>query len=265
MFAKLWAASGVDYPTLLDRLIAPRARSPRGKAAIAHQPDMRRRAVVRAATLAATAVFLLPAAFGLLPSAALEASGRGDLTASDALLRVYDHILDARFATAASEMTRACARRRADARRQPAPPPPRRRKPATCSRPRRRGGGSCSIRKAAPSMRSSHAKSSTPSSGPKRGPNESRRAPRRISMPARPTPPACSGACCARRSWRRRATASASSRRSSGRSRSIPSSTTPTSGSGSTSTTRTSRRRPPRCCDSCCSFPGETRRRGSRR
>jgi len=71
---------------------------------------------VRAATLAAMAFLLLPSAFGLLPSAfgllpsaALEASGRGDLTGGDALLRVYDHILNARFATAASEMTRACA------------------------------------------------------------------------------------------------------------------------------------------------------------
>ena len=56
---------------------------------------MRRRGV-RAVTLAALAL-----------SAALHAAGR-DLTGGDALVRVYDHILNARFATAESEMKRAC-------------------------------------------------------------------------------------------------------------------------------------------------------------
>ena len=36
------------------------------------------------------------------------APGRGELTGADGLVRVYDHILNAQFASAASEMTRAC-------------------------------------------------------------------------------------------------------------------------------------------------------------
>ena len=37
MYSKMWAASGLPYPKLLDRLIAARARAPRREAAAAHE------------------------------------------------------------------------------------------------------------------------------------------------------------------------------------------------------------------------------------
>jgi Tetratricopeptide repeat len=65
---------------------------------------MRRRAVLRAATVAAVALLSLDSPRGT----PLLASGRDDLTGADALVRVYDHILNARFASAEAEMKRAC-------------------------------------------------------------------------------------------------------------------------------------------------------------
>ena len=41
MYSKLWAASGLDYPALLDRLIAAGARAPRGQAGTAHECDLK--------------------------------------------------------------------------------------------------------------------------------------------------------------------------------------------------------------------------------
>ena len=127
----------------------------------------------------------------------------------DSLARAYDFILDARFDQVDAELRRACG---------PAPPE------------------ACDVLAATalwwrilldPDSRALDDEFITrrrarDRARPKRGPSARRTTPRRGSISAAPTRPACSGACCATRSWRRRATASASSRRSSARSRSTP-------------------------------------------
>ena len=150
MFAKLWAASGVDYPVLLDRLIALARRSATPKSSSSAPASHDHGA--RWLPVAQRSVLLRAAVRRVLVSVSVSQPGgprgvRGELAGVDGLVRVYDAILDARFDAGG---------RRAEARVRRGR---RRAKRATCSRRRPPGGASCSIPTAAPSTGSSRPRS----------------------------------------------------------------------------------------------------------
>ena len=98
MYSKMWAASGVSYPELLDRLIALAVERHAAQARAAHQRHMTR---PRSAAILLLGVVLFVQAAG-------DAATAPQLTGVDGLVRVYDAILEARFDDVDAALTRAC-------------------------------------------------------------------------------------------------------------------------------------------------------------
>ena len=205
MYPKMWEASGLAYPALVDRLIA--------LALERHAEKQQLRTSVRvtrgpqaAASRPAVARCVFCIAVSRRPRPAPQTRGLHRAALDRARVRRHPR---RRLRGVPGALATACGRRR--------------RKRATCSRPSALVVAD-QLDPDGPLARSrrSRRRSTSRSAPPRRGRSASRSGPRPGSISAARTARACSGACCAASGWPRRATASASRTRSSARWRSIP-------------------------------------------